>query len=666
MRPLLLLLGLLVLCLNSQAQTAIQLKNDSLFKVWALEIVQALREDPQAAKTLARTFVITADTGNFSEERQAPFHARQILAAIYGRTGAQDSAILMQKQCLRYAEKAEDTYLIGSSYHNIGVGYGKAGYTLTAQEYLDSAIIFRQKARNVIGLLHSYSLQMGLLNDEEEHSTMLVIGRRALAILDTVTPRQAAMQATLDELGASLLNALGNALRSSGAIDSAQAVYQRALIRCQRSGLEALQLDIEENQVDLLIQQKAYPLALQLLRKMEQQANDLELEYYQLPIALSRLRIHLMTKQWAPAETIWKNWKDSLPTLEDPALLLEAWQLAERLYRATGALDLALLYTDQIDSLNQATYQAKKRLRSEELSQRFELQANRMNLAFQEEKIALQEEVIHAEKRRNWFFGIAAILFVMLFGVAIFSRNRLAQQKKKEELLNTQLQELIRFQQQVSTTLSHDIRNYSAALDIGPDLALRQLREGNQVAAEEMLIQLSDRLHSLHQSVSNILVWASPQLRMGAQENFQTIAFPAWLEKHLSGILPMAQSKGMQLQWSGEPMQFSLNVLCLEVILRNALFNAIKHSEAQNVSIQWQRAPEKFILVLEDNGKGMSPDHAERFQLSTDAMEKVWRQTGSGFGLWIMRLYAEIAQAELRYERLDGVSRFTFVFPLQP
>lgn len=660
-----LLLSCLLSVVIGFAQTPIQLKNDSLFKVWALEIVQQLREDPQAAKSLARTFVITADTGNFSDERQAPFHARQILAAIYGRTGAQDSAILMQKQCLRYAEKSEDLYLIGSSYHNIGVGYGKSGYTLTAQEYLDSAITYRQQARNVIGLLHSYSLQMGLLNDEEEHSSMLVIGRRALAILDTVTPRQAAMQATLDELGASLLNALGNALRASGATDSAEAVYERALQRCQRSGLEALQLDIQENQVDLLIQQKAYSRATQLLEEMAQQANELELSYYQLPIALSRFRLHLLNKQWQAAEALWENWKDSLAGLDDPALLLEGWQLAERLYRTKGSLDLALFYKDRMDSLNNATYQAKKRLRSEELSQRFELQSNRMNLAFQEEKIALQEEVIAAEKRRNWFFGIAAVLFILLFGLAIYSRNQIAQQKKKEEALNHQLQELIRFQQQVSTTLSHDIRNYSAALDIGPDIALRQLREGHVEAAEKMLVELSDRLHSLHQSVSNILVWASPQLRMGAQENHQEIAFPEWLEQHLSGIIPMAQSKGMQIQWQGEAVRLRLNVLCLEVILRNALFNAIKHSEAQHIFISWRLQNQQFELELVDDGRGMSDENLQRFLQSAEAMEKAWKQSGSGFGLWIMRLYAEIAHAELRYERVEERSHFTFVFPLQ-
>ena len=198
------------------------------------------------------------------------------------------------------------------------------------------------------------------------------------------------------------------------------------------------------------------------------------------------------------------------------------------------------------------------------------------------------------------------------------------------------------------------------------DLALRKTR-----TAEEYRVMLEDCRESctnMHKDVERLLTLA--RLDAGADpfrpELFDLSHLASDCVKMLS---PLAQSKGVELQFEGEPnLDIQSDPGKLKEILVNLLHNAVQYNKpAGSVFLRLSSRPGSIIIEVEDNGIGIEASNKnmifERFY-RVDASRSHGDSTNCGLGLAIVKGYAELLGAGLEItSELGKGSTFKIVLP---
>ena len=201
---------------------------------------------------------------------------------------------------------------------------------------------------------------------------------------------------------------------------------------------------------------------------------------------------------------------------------------------------------------------------------------------------------------------------------------------------------------------------------MGPGLVIDLIENQELEQAMVLLKELEIKLRSLNLSVSNLMLWAVPQLRTGVAILQAELNIPNTIDFHLKQSESLLKGFKINLKqfhsWE-EVVKISKNAF--DVILRNTLFNAIKHSQATEISIRTEQKNNRLILSISDNGNGLPEEVLSRFMEGTSALANHWKDTESGFGLWIMRYYADLSSTQITYHRKDSISNFIFEFSCQ-
>lgn len=136
------------------------------------------------------------------------------------------------------------------------------------------------------------------------------------------------------------------------------------------------------------------------------------------------------------------------------------------------------------------------------------------------------------------FQSTALIMVVLLIAFLLI---KIIQKNKALEKLNY-------FQKNVFTVLSHDIRNYSSAIQISPDVTLKLLERNDLTQAKVLLNDMREKLQSLHLSLSNILLWAAPQMKENILNKTATLQLPLQLEQMIEPYQSIAESNSIKIQ----------------------------------------------------------------------------------------------------------------------
>jgi signal transduction histidine kinase len=130
-------------------------------------------------------------------------------------------------------------------------------------------------------------------------------------------------------------------------------------------------------------------------------------------------------------------------------------------------------------------------------------------------------------------------------------------------------------------------------------------------------------------------------------------------------VTPAAAERGIRLESSvAEP-----GLLCLtdshrvEQILVNLLRNAIRHSPGDTVvRSRVARDDDMVVFMVEDEGSGIEPEHAESIfdVYFTTAGEE---RAGHGLGLPLSRRLARLLGGDLLAEPREGGGRFVLKLP---
>jgi len=231
-----------------------------------------------------------------------------------------------------------------------------------------------------------------------------------------------------------------------------------------------------------------------------------------------------------------------------------------------------------------------------------------------------------------------------------------------------------RLQDLIVRTLTHEFRT-PLALVVG----YTELLESTGLGMDEKEFQVA--LHGLHVGarrlanlVEDFLLLSKLNTGVLAQEVKDTVVSPIppdpVIESALQGIRPAAADRQVVLlgHWDSRDAQVAITPHHLLEIVRRLLDNAVKfsRSEGGEVRVSTRREDDWWLLRVEDEGIGISPDVIPGI---FDAFHQVDRaqmeQQGSGVGLTIVRGLVQLYGGEVSVESSPGEgSTFTVRLPL--
>ncbi len=210
---------------------------------------------------------------------------------------------------------------------------------------------------------------------------------------------------------------------------------------------------------------------------------------------------------------------------------------------------------------------------------------------------------------------------------------------------------------------SHDLRQPLHALGLFLNSLKNEVKPSGRRALSEAM-ECADALNRLFNSMLDL-----SRLDAGVvaieEENFDL----GELLKNLHNQLkPSASGHGIFLRLEGREEAFAkTDPILLSRIIRNLVENAIAHSGATNVTIEFRRVRDQFEISVQDNGKGIDKkEHkavfSEYYQIGNPERD---RSKGLGLGLSIVKRLSQLLDIDLKLRSSPGTgTRFSMTVPI--
>lgn len=218
-------------------------------------------------------------------------------------------------------------------------------------------------------------------------------------------------------------------------------------------------------------------------------------------------------------------------------------------------------------------------------------------------------------------------------------------------------------QQRFVTDIAHELRTPLTILKS----ELEAIQDGLMLATPENLGQLEEQVDLLSRLVQDLRF-----LTLAEAGEMQFIKGKVDLNKlvteTLNAFTPQARAKNISLNAQVEPICLVADADRLRQALLNLLCNALRHSpDGSTVSIEAHVLNQQAILSVNDQGKGIDPEHLphlfERFYRNDKSRSR--DLGGSGLGLAIVKAIAKLSGGKVRAENAkEGGACFILELPL--
>jgi signal transduction histidine kinase len=209
---------------------------------------------------------------------------------------------------------------------------------------------------------------------------------------------------------------------------------------------------------------------------------------------------------------------------------------------------------------------------------------------------------------------------------------RLALEMARNEAANSQM--LARTREEILAVVAHDLRTPLQILQLSTQILQKTLAAEHAATADRM----SRAIDAMTQMTDGLL--SNSALLAPSATGRKTISVTTLLGEAVDMMRPMAERSDISLAL-GTVADAGIHVDFGQMlrVLGNLIGNAVKYSSAGGmVRVDGRRDDKRFVISVEDNGKGMNPDEQAR------AYEKGWqgaagmvRGDGAGLGLSIAK-----------------------------
>ena len=268
--------------------------------------------------------------------------------------------------------------------------------------------------------------------------------------------------------------------------------------------------------------------------------------------------------------------------------------------------------------------------------------------------------------------GLTGFLFLLLVvSYIIIHRDirRIRQYKSKTVTLIRQLhesdmqnKELISSRKKAMHTITHELRTPLTAIHGYAELVQEHGTDSTSRYADSIL-QASGRMIAMLNTLLDFF-------RLDSGKEQPTIA-PFRLQEMANNLkaefTPLAEAKDLQVT-----VECATDVILtgdrerIMQVCGNLLTNAVKFTQAGNVSLRMDYSGNMLSIIVEDTGSGMSAEEQQRVFGAFERLSNASTQDGFGLGLSIVRRIVDMLGGTIRLESEKGKgSRFTVEFPMQ-
>ena len=208
--------------------------------------------------------------------------------------------------------------------------------------------------------------------------------------------------------------------------------------------------------------------------------------------------------------------------------------------------------------------------------------------------------------------------------------------------------ELVHRERRFIADAAHELRTPLAALSLQVENA--EHAESWDVCRQRLHAVDAGLARSRH-LLDQLLTLERQLAGTGTQEKLE---LGSLLRDLLGERLPLAESKGIELELQMHPAQLTLHTeaLALRVLVSNALDNALRYSPPQGAVVLRANADSKMIEIeVEDEGPGIPSAQRE---LLFSAFHRAANAQGEGTGLGLAIVAAAAKRMEGKVELLDG------------
>jgi len=249
-------------------------------------------------------------------------------------------------------------------------------------------------------------------------------------------------------------------------------------------------------------------------------------------------------------------------------------------------------------------------------------------------KSDLVSELWIVSLRQSITVFICSSLFIFIF--VYYLQKYIANEKKL--LLKLADQEKLVAAGKFSALLAHEVRNPLNTLSIGLQTLQETIPEQRKLLA--ILLQQISKLNEL---VEELLA-----LQKGIQLEPQSIYWPDLADNVYQSVLPIAQSKQIDLTIERTEITFRADPKWLERALVNLIKNALEsidHSQGK-VTLTLKKLKKLVVFTIEDNGKGITAQ--ELTQIGRPFFSS--KSLGVGLGVYIAQQVAKAHQGKLVFK----------------
>lgn len=262
--------------------------------------------------------------------------------------------------------------------------------------------------------------------------------------------------------------------------------------------------------------------------------------------------------------------------------------------------------------------------------------------------------------------GAVTLLCLIILGSIIVRDLGINQNYRRQlESLNNENEELLRTKSMLMATVTHDLQT-----PLGSIIGFHNLLKDSGVNENQ-----KQYLANIKESANYIMKLVNDLLDFSRLENnritIEHIPFnlKSAIEATCSTLLPMAESKGIELNWD---IDDTLDRYCLsdpyriKQVLTNLISNAVKFTNEGSVEITAKVDSFDIQISVLDTGIGIAPDkHHLVFKEFTQAHEGIEKKFGgTGLGLTISKRIIELLGGTITLESEEGKgSIFTITLP---
>ncbi len=225
------------------------------------------------------------------------------------------------------------------------------------------------------------------------------------------------------------------------------------------------------------------------------------------------------------------------------------------------------------------------------------------------------------------------------------------------------LQESNAIKDRLFSVIAHDMRGPVDALS----MVLPTLQAGSFNAQERQVIydELSQRLHSTENMMSNLLKWAGMHMNEVRLKPVK-VSLAGIIQEVIELYQNDAEKQQITLAHQGHDYTVNTDPEVIKLVLRNLVNNAMKFTPKQgSIIIVTADNNNKVAVSVRDNGVGMNTDKLRSLLISGKKVTKkgLRGEKGTGLGLLLCRDFLKEIGSVLRFDSTPGKGS-TFIFDI--